>query len=55
MTCFSAVLPYNRSHKERDSFVTKCEYVVVDAEEEDLGAGMTVRILITRKQVNKSP
>lgn len=49
------MLPYNRSHKQRDSFVIKFEYVVLDAEEEDFGAGVTVRSLITRLQVNKSP
>lgn len=51
------MLPYNRSHKQRDSFVIKFEYVVIDAEEEeeDFGAGKAVRSLITRLQGNTSP
>lgn len=47
------MLPYNRSHKQRDSFVKNFEYVVVDAEEEDFYAGMTVRSLINRKTTGK--
>lgn len=47
------MLPYTRSHKQRNRFVMKFEYVVVDAEEEDFGAGMTVRSLITRKTTGK--